>query len=59
MDKKKALLAIVRTDRTFERVPVRGVEAWQGRCIHCSAHLFIALDGVPMRLGKMNAPWGR
>ncbi len=44
----RLMLAIVRTDRTFERVTHRGGEAWQGKCLHCNAHLLVALDGRPL-----------
>ena len=40
------ILEIVRTDSTFERVELRGgEEAWQGRCIHCGAHLVVSAMG--------------
>lgn len=42
------ILAIVRTDRTFVRVLVRDREVWGGKCIHCKAHLYVALDGRPV-----------
>lgn len=44
----KTLLAIARTDRTFEPVEVRGRSAWQGRCIHCNGHLLLEADGTPI-----------
>lgn len=42
------ILAIVATDRTFERVPARDGEVWVGKCLHCNAHLTVALDGTPI-----------
>jgi 5-methylcytosine-specific restriction endonuclease McrA len=46
--KRRHILDIVRTDRTFERVDFRGNEVWQGKCIHCNAHLMVGLDGEPI-----------
>jgi len=48
MNTHATILAIVATDRTFERVEFRGREVWQGRCIHCNAHLMVGLDGNPL-----------
>lgn len=45
---RRKILSIVHTDDTFERVPHRDREVWRGRCIHCNAHLYVALDGVPI-----------
>ncbi|MCB9691838.1 MAG: HNH endonuclease [Alphaproteobacteria bacterium] len=42
------MLAIVATDRTFERVSWRGREVWSGKCIHCNTRLQIELDGTPI-----------
>lgn len=36
------------TDSTFERTVFRDREVWVGRCIHCNAHLYVALDGTPI-----------
>lgn len=44
----RTLLAIVATDRTFERVVQRGREVWSGKCIHCNRRLAIGLDGTPI-----------
>lgn len=35
------VLAIVHTDRTFERREVRGERVWVGRCIHCQSALAV------------------
>lgn len=45
---ERTLLAILATDRTFERMLVRGREVWSGKCIHCNTRLNIALDGTPI-----------
>lgn len=45
--KRRAILGIVRTDATFERVALREGEAWVGKCIHCGSRLVIGLDGEP------------
>ncbi len=45
---RKTILAILRTDSTFEKVEARGGEAWLGKCLHCNAHLWVALDGEPI-----------
>ncbi len=42
------ILSIVATDATFERAEHRGREVWLGKCLHCSAHLLIELDGRPI-----------
>jgi 5-methylcytosine-specific restriction endonuclease McrA len=43
--RRQTVLAILRTDATFERQLVRGEPAWVGKCIHCQARLVVALDG--------------
>ncbi|RJS26130.1 HNH endonuclease [Corallococcus sp. H22C18031201] len=45
---RRRILDVIATDATFERVPHRGQEAWQGKCLHCNAHLVVALDGEPI-----------
>lgn len=45
---RRRILGIVLTDSTFERTVFRDREVWAGRCIHCNAHLHIALDGTPL-----------
>ncbi|MBS2028979.1 MAG: HNH endonuclease [Deltaproteobacteria bacterium] len=45
---RKAILSIVATDRTFEKLEVRGAAVWQGKCIHCNSHLTIGADGEPI-----------
>jgi hypothetical protein len=39
------ILAIVRTDSTFERMDVRGESMWVGRCIHCNTRMAVSLRG--------------
>ena len=46
--KRKKLLAIIATDRTFERVEARGEAVWAGKCIHCNRKLVVTLDGDPV-----------
>ena len=47
-DKRQRILAIVATDRTFERTAWRGEEVWAGKCLHCNAHLYVGVDGEPI-----------
>ena len=37
------LLRAAESDRTFERVTVRGREYWVGRCIHCQSKVSVPL----------------
>src|SRR6185312_15152538 len=46
--KRRLVLAIVATDRTFERVELRDGEAYVGKCIHCNAKVVVDLDGEPV-----------
>lgn len=39
------ILAIVRTDSTFERLDVRGETMWVGGCIHCNTRMTVSLRG--------------
>ncbi|WP_053236426.1 HNH endonuclease [Sandaracinus amylolyticus] len=41
----RTVLAIVATDRTFERSEVRGDRVWVGRCIHCNARVVVEESG--------------
>ncbi|MFO0596732.1 MAG: HNH endonuclease [Myxococcaceae bacterium] len=44
---KATLLAIVRTDSTFQKVRARGgAEVWEGKCLHCGKKLVVELDGT-------------
>ncbi|MEW5742637.1 MAG: HNH endonuclease [Myxococcota bacterium] len=42
------VLAVVRTDNTFERVTFRGAPAWQGQCLFCRKKLVVDEDGRPL-----------
>lgn len=44
----RRILAIVETDRTFERHEVRGRQVWLGKCLHCNSHLAVSLEGEPI-----------
>ncbi len=46
--RRELRLSIVATDSSFERVTLRGGEAWQGNCIHCRRRLLIELSGEPI-----------
>jgi 5-methylcytosine-specific restriction endonuclease McrA len=46
--KRRRILGIIATDRTFERTEHRGREAWLGKCLHCNGHLLVGLDGEPI-----------
>jgi 5-methylcytosine-specific restriction endonuclease McrA len=46
---QKLLLAIIGTDKTFERLVIgAGEEAWVGKCLHCNTRLTVAIDGTPI-----------
>jgi len=45
---RKVILGIVATDKTFEKLEVRGSEVWRGKCIHCNSHLTVGADGDPI-----------
>jgi 5-methylcytosine-specific restriction endonuclease McrA len=42
------MLAIARTDSTFEEVELDGRRALRGKCLHCNAPLVIRDDGEPV-----------
>jgi 5-methylcytosine-specific restriction endonuclease McrA len=44
----KRILEIVLSDATFERMEQRGQTVWQGRCLHCNAHLTVSASGEPI-----------
>jgi len=46
--RRRLILGVVRTDRTFERAEQRGRPIWVGKCLHCGAPLAIAADGTPL-----------
>lgn len=43
--KHQRMLAVVATDRTFERQTLDGVTVWVGKCIHCNAKLVVTATG--------------
>ncbi|MBL8916276.1 MAG: HNH endonuclease [Archangium sp.] len=50
MGTQVTLLAIVRTDSTFEKVRTRdGSFVWQGKCLHCNTKLVVELDGSAVK----------
>lgn len=44
--RRRLVLAIVATDRTFEPVLAAGRPAFAGKCIHCNRRLLVAADGT-------------
>jgi len=44
--RRRLALAIVATDRTFERLELRGQSVWVGRCIFCQRKLTVDADGA-------------
>ncbi|MCU0698300.1 MAG: HNH endonuclease [Myxococcaceae bacterium] len=48
MTAKALLLAVARTDATFEPVLVDGRRALRGRCLHCNRPLVLLDDGTPV-----------
>lgn len=43
--REDTVLAIVKSDSTFEQRDVRGERLWVGRCFHCGASLVAGLRG--------------
>ena len=46
--KKRRILDIIATDRTFTRKQQRGQVVWVGKCIHCNRRLIVDADGTPI-----------
>lgn len=46
--KRRRILAIVATDRTFRRTDDGGQGVWTGKCVHCQRWLRIGADGEPI-----------
>lgn len=46
--KRRRILDIIATDRTFSRQEQRGAVVWVGKCIHCNRRLVVAEDGTPL-----------
>jgi hypothetical protein len=52
--RRRTMLAVVRTDSTFERAGQRGQPVRAGKCIHCNATAHPARPVA--RRGGLNAP---
>ena len=46
--KRRLLLRVAETDRTFEIKELDGEAVLQGKCIHCGRKLTLAADGRPL-----------
>ncbi|UQA55219.1 HNH endonuclease [Polyangium aurulentum] len=46
--KRRTILEIVATDRTFERAEIRGRAGWVGKCIHCRSAITVDDQGEPI-----------
>jgi 5-methylcytosine-specific restriction endonuclease McrA len=46
--KRRLLLHVASTDRTFELKLLDGEQVLEGKCIHCQKKLVLAADGTPM-----------
>ena len=44
--RERRVLAVVATDRTFDRQDVRGDSVWVGKCIHCNRRLVVDAGGA-------------
>jgi hypothetical protein len=55
--KRRQILAIVATDRTFERATLRDQEVWVGKCLHCNSRLTVTAAGEPMLQERRRARW--
>ena len=62
--RRRLILDIVHTDRTFVRMQQRGAPVWAGKCIHCNSRLVVSLTGeteatvehiLPQTLGGAHA----
>lgn len=57
--KNLRILAIVATDRTFERAQLDGATVWVGKCIHCNKKLVISEGGEPLGNATIEHIWPR
>jgi hypothetical protein len=57
--KQERILAIVATDRTFERHLRGDAPVWVGKCIFCNGKLMIAADGTPISRATIEHIWPR
>ena len=48
MARKRVVLDIVATDRTFRLMQGRQGPVWLGKCIHCNSKLMVTPDGTPI-----------
>jgi hypothetical protein len=55
--KRRRVLAIVATDRTFERSRHGTRAVWVGACIHCRSPLTIDADGRPISQATIEHIW--
>ena len=46
--KRRLLLRVAATDRTFEQKVLDGAPVLEGKCIHCGKKLALAEDGAPL-----------
>lgn len=46
--RRALLLAVARTDTTWDLVAWRGARVWEGRCLHCGRALRMDVDGNPI-----------
>ena len=46
--KRRLLLRVAATDRTFEEKELDGEAVLEGKCIHCQRKLVLAKDGAPL-----------
>ena len=57
--KHQWMLAVIATDRTFERAVRGGVACWVGKCIHCGGKLVLGADGTPISAATLEHIWPR
>ena len=50
---RQLFLSLIASDRTYERVRVRGEQVWVGRCIHCNKKLVFSMNGEPLSEGSL------
>jgi len=55
--KRRRILAIVATDRTFEPSRHGTSAVWVGSCIHCKSPLTVAADGRPISQATIEHIW--
>ncbi len=57
--KRRRILDIIATDRTFELHEARGTTIWVGKCIHCGVRLLVEADGTPISRATIEHIWPR